>query len=112
MAHPNFLKRPPEDELPTVDQPPPVNPNFFSSEAGMGLTVGAGVCNDGALHGTDRADHWGNSAEFHPGSLGSLPELFLLSFPFLFPPLFDRPLGVSLRSLDRVSLNRILGWWA
>jgi len=27
VVHPDFLKPPPEDELPTVDQPPMVNPD-------------------------------------------------------------------------------------
>lgn len=42
MDHPDFLKPPPEDELLTVGQPPPVDPDFTSDGAGMG-SIGAGV---------------------------------------------------------------------
>ena len=36
VVHPGLLKHPPEDESPTVDQPPVVNPDFFSAGVDAG----------------------------------------------------------------------------
>ena len=49
MAHPGFLKLPPEDELLTVDQPPAVNPDFFSNGAGAGSGPGVVIVTTGFL---------------------------------------------------------------
>ena len=96
------MKLPPEDGLLTVDQPPTVNPDFFSDGAGAGPVPGVVVAMT-EFWVVDRADHRGDGAEFHPSSLSGLWQLFL-SLPFLLPPPFDCLLGISLGSLPRLHL--------
>ena len=113
VAHPDFLKPPPEDELPTVDQPPPVNPNFFSGGIGVGSMPGAGVVITGFCTVLTKLTAGVTVLSFTPAALAT----FRNSFASLF-------LSISLRfsiaswelafarSLDCISLNRILWWWA
>jgi hypothetical protein len=113
VAHPGFLKPPPEDELLIVDQLPAVNPDFFSGGAGAGSILWSGCRNSRVLGSVDHADHWGDGAEFHPSSFSSLPQLSLLSLPFFSLRFSIASWELALaRSFDCISLNRILWWWA
>ena len=58
---------------------------------------------------TDRADYWGDGAEFRPSSFSGPPQIFLLSLPFLFSQLFDHLLGIILRPFVELHLlERVL----
>jgi len=86
MIHPGFLKPPPEDELLTVDQPPTVNPDFFSDGPGPGSVPGVAVI----------------TAEFLVVLIMPTTGVTVLSFTPAALAAFRNPF----------SLNRILWWWA
>ena len=70
------MKLPPEDGLLTVDQPPTVNPDFFSDGAGAGPVPGVVVAIT-EFWVVDRADHRGDGADsFTPAALAVFGNSF------------------------------------
>ena len=114
VAHPDFLKPPPEDELLlTVDQLPAVNPDFFSNGAGTGSIAGVAVVAVGIWMALIVLTTGATVLSFTPAALAafrnSLASLFL-SFSLRFS-IASWELAFA-RSFDCISLNRILWWWA
>jgi len=109
VAHPGFLKPPPDDELLTVDQPPILNPGFFSGGAGAGSIPGVVVAT---------AEFWVvlivpttgvTVLSFTPAALAAFRNSFcslFRSFSLRFS-IASWELALA-RSLDCISLNRIL----
>jgi hypothetical protein len=98
VAHPAFLKLLPEERLPTEDQPPVLNPDFFSGGVGPGSMPGVGIGTNGV-----------KVLSFTPAALAA----FRNSFSSLFLS-FSLRLSIAswefalARSFDCISLNRIL----
>ena len=108
MAHPDFLKPPPE-ELLTVDQPPPVNPDFFSSGAGMGSTVGPGVVMTGFCTVLTVLTAGVTVLSFTPAALAAFRNSFSSLFLSFSLRISIAPWELAFaRSLHCISLNRIL----
>ena len=109
VVHPGFLKPPPEDELLTVDQPPTVNPDFFSGGAGPGSVPGVAVITAESLMVLIMPTTGVAVLSFTPAALAA----FCNSFSSLFRSFSLRfsfsswELALA-RSLNCISLNRIL----
>ena len=113
VAHPDFLKPLPDDELLTADQPPPANPSFFSGGAGIGSVPGAGVVTTGFCTVLTMGTTGVTVLSFTPAALAAFCNSFaslFLSFSLRFS-IASWEL-VFARSIDCISLNRILWWWA
>lgn len=112
MVQPGFLKLP-EDELSIFDQPPDAKPDFFSDGAGVGSMPGTGVVTTGFCGVLTKPTTGEMVVSFTPAAFA----IFFSSFSSLF---FSFSLRLSIaswelaiaRSFDRISLYRILWWWA
>ena len=107
LAHPGFLKPPPEDELFRVDQPPVVKLDFFSVGAGPGSVPWVGVEPRRGLCAMLVAG--AAMLSFTPAALAAFRNSFsslFLSFSLRFSTA-SWELALA-RWLDCISLNRIL----
>ena len=113
VVHPGFLKPPPEDELLTPDQPPMANPDFFSGGPGPGSVPGVAVVTAEFLVVLIMPTTGVAVLSFTPAALAAFRNSFsslFRSFSLRFS--FSSWELALARSLDCISLNRILWWWA
>ena len=111
--HPDLLKLPPEDELPTVDQPPVVNDGFFSGGAAVGSVLGVVDVTEGFWTVLIVLTTGAAVLSFTPAALAALSNSFsslFRSFSLRFS-IASWELAFA-RSLNCISLNRILWWCA
>ena len=113
VDHPGFLKPPPEDEPPTVDQPPVVNADFFSGRAAIGSVLGVVDVAMGFWTVLIVLTTGVTVLSLTPAALAAFCNSFcslLRSFSLRFS-IASWELAFA-RSLNCISLNRILWWWA